>query len=336
MAETLLIDTIIPEIFLDYFSENSVLDTTFFTSGIVRPLQTFNTLLDGGAQEFSSPFWHSLTKEGDTDEVPKQDADVTIGKITAGSFVVRRQFRVHAWGSNDLTTVAIGEDPMTAIANQINQWWSTRMQANLFSSLQGVIADNIANDGGDLVLDITANTGDQAKINEEAIIDATFLMGSKFSKITAMSMHSIPYSRMIKLGLVDSVPLQDQDSRISYYQDKRVIVSDEDTFTLETVNEVADTPVYWITFFKEGAFGYGETMVGYQPLSTERDEKRGGGKNYLHSRKVFALHPEGFTWTNDNTIVDEYPTNAELQDSSHWNRVFEKKNVNFVVLKTLG
>ena len=92
-----------------------------------------------------------------------------------------------------MAAVLAGEDPIDAIQNMVENFWYKVIQNVLFASVRGVIADNV-NDNSDMILNLTAKAGEDAKISSTSIIQAIFLMGDKFQEITAMSMHCSVFS----------------------------------------------------------------------------------------------------------------------------------------------
>lgn len=335
MAETKITNVVVPEVYNDYAMERSIYHSALYKSGIVVRDPQIDQSLDGGAKQFTTPFWKDLIDPNNLDEVPDEDNSVDTDNIEASEFVVRRQMRVKKWGANDMAAVLAGEDPIDAIQNMVENFWYKVMQNVLFASVRGVIADN-ANDNNDMILNLTAQAGDDAKISSTSIIQAIFLMGDKFQEITAMSMHSVPYSRLVQNNLIDFTPDSEQNVGFGTYLGKTVILDDDQTSTLEVVGGVPNTPVYWTTLYKRGAFGYGESAARYIMTEIDRDADKGGGIDFLHSRRVFALHPAGFDW-QENTVAKKFPSNTELATAANWDRAFSSvKNVGFVVLKTLG
>lgn len=335
MAETKIINVVVPEVYNDYAVERSIYHSALYKSGIIVRSNEIDTQLAGGARQFTTPFWKDLIDPSNLDEVPDEDQDVATDNIEASEFNVRRQMRVKKWGANDMSAVLAGEDPMDAILNMVENFWYKAFQNILFATVRGVIADN-ANDGDDMILDLTAQAGDAAKISSQAIIQAIFLMGDKFQEITALSMHSVPYQRLVQNNLIDFTPDSEQNVGFGTYLGKSVILDDDQTSTLETIGGVDNTPVYWTILYKRGAFGYGESASGYLMTEIDRNPDKGGGIDFLHTRRVFAMHPAGFDWV-EGSIAKKFPNNTELATAAHWNRVYSSvKNVGFVVLKTLG
>ena len=48
------------------------------------------------------------------------------------------------------------------------------------------------------------------------------------------------------------------------------------------------------------------------------------------------MHPRGVKWTGAGTVASTSPTNTELQQAAAYLRVYEKKNVRLLELKTNG
>ena len=336
MAETKITNVVVPEVYSDYAMERSIYHSALYKSGIVVRDSVIDTNLNGGAKQFTTPFWKDLIHPANMDEVPDEEQNVATDNIEASQFNVRRQFRVKKWGANDMSAVLAGTDPIDAITGMVENFWYKALQNTLFASVRGVIADNAITNDSDMVLDLTVKSGNDAKISSEAIINAIFLMGDKFQEISAISMHSVPYSRLVLNNLIDFTPDSEQNVGFGTYLGKTVILDDDQTSTLETVGGTANTPVYWTTLYKRGAFGYGESASNYLMTEVDRDSDKGGGIDFLHSRRVFALHPAGFHWV-EGTLSKEFPTNTELAVADHWTRAYSSvKNVGFVVLKTLG
>lgn len=336
MAETKIENIVVPEVFNDYALERSIYHSALYKSGIVVRDPNLDTNLEGGAKLFTTPFWKDLINVNKMDEVPDENADVDTDSINASHFAVRRQMRVKKWGANALSAVLSGENPIEAISSMVENFWYKAMQTVLFSTVRGVIANNAIANANDMILDITDKQGNDAKISAKSIIDAIFLMGDKFQEITGISMHSVPYARLVQNNLIDFTPDSEQNVGFGTYLGKTVILDDDQTFTKETVGGTPDTVVYWTTLYKRGAFGYGESARNYQMTEIDRDADRGGGIDFLHSRRVFALHPAGFNYTN-MVGTKEFPTNNDLADGTNWTRAFSSvKNVGFVVLKSLG
>lgn len=325
MAVTKVTDVVIPEVYDDYFMENSIYKSAVWKSGIVTKNPQFDTLLDGGAKTFTLPFWKSNTVIDTDATAVDEDATLTPAKLDSGYMTARRQFREKAFGQNDLAAVLAGEAPIDGIIQLTEAFWNRNYQKVLFKSIQGVIADNVANDDGDMVKDITSDGTDE--INSDAVIDTVALFGDMDEDLTAIAMHSVPYNRLRKNNLIDFRADNEQNIGWGTYLGKSVIVDDS----------LVVSSVYWTVLFKAGAFGYGESFTNYVPTETDRDPSASGGQTLYYTRRVFLMHPAGFAWTDAAAMTTDSPTNAELAAAAQWDRVATSiKNVGFAVLKSNG
>ena len=332
MAETRITNVVVPTIFTAYTMERTIYLSRFFRSGVSVVDPVINDRLNGGGLTFNVPFWKELTQ---SNEVPAEASNQTINPITTGTQIAIRQMRVQAWGSNDMSAVLAGDDPMRAIGDYVAGNWAKNFQTNLMSIVRGVIADNIANDSSDLVNDISIADGDNAtddqKIGTNAIITSAFLLGDQYEKFAAIAMHSVPYQRLVEADLIDFVADSEQDIVIPRYMGMEVILDDE----IYSVAGGTSGTVYWTVLFERGAFSYGESTVGYEPTEVDRDPDAGGGIDQLFTRRVYSYHPRGFAWQS-SSMAGEFPTDAELATAANWDRVYNAKNAGFVALLTNG
>lgn len=324
MAYTALTDAQIPELYTDYQREGSIYKSALARSGIIQRNTAIESALAGGAAVFNMPFWKMNTVIGATASAVNAAATLTPSNIDSAKMVARRLFWEQAFGTNDMVNVNSGSNVMDAITAALDPFWEKNLNAMVFSSIQGVIADNVANDSGDLVNDVTA-VGD-TKIDSDAIIDTVAKMGDRMEEITAVAMHSKVYANLIKKNLIDTRPDSEQNVGFGTYLGKSVIVDDS----------LIVSSTYWTVLFKQGAFAYGESFNGYVPNEFARNELASGGQSYIVTRKVNSVHPLGFAWTS-TTESNTYPTIANLAVTANWNRVVSSpKNCGFVVCKSLG
>jgi len=204
------------------------------------------------------------------------------------------------------------------------------MQRVMFAIIKGVIADNVDNDSGDLVYDVTTSGTPAAanKISSTAVIGGHGLLGDAAGDFTAIAMHSTPYYQLITLNLIDFEPTNTQNLGFGTYMGLSVIVTDELTADTDGSNSV-----YWNILFKPGAIGYGESASGIVPVETDRVVL--DGEDVLVTRRQFTMHPLGFKWL-ETSVGGEMPTRSELEESGNWDRVYDKKNCGLVVVKTNG
>lgn len=328
MAVNTISDIVIPEVYNDYFLENSIYKSALWRAGIVASDPRMNGLLQGGAEVFNLPFWKSNDVVGADAAPVDEDTTLTPAAIGTGQMVARRHFREKAFGQNDVAAVLAGEAPVDQMIDLTERFWNRNYQAILFNSIRGVIDDNDSNDSDDMINDITGDTDDT--INSGAVIDTISLFGDADEDLTALGMHSIPYNNLRKDNLIDFTPDNAQNIGWGTYLGKSVIVDD---------SLLISGPEYWTVLFKPGAFAFSEDLTSglYEPTEVERNPNYSGGQSVYYTRRVFLIHPFGFAWSDDGSPGADFPTDAELRDGGNWDRVVsDVKNVGFAVLKSNG
>ena len=245
--------------------------------------------------------------------------------------VARRLLFGKGWGAEELASVIAGSNAMDAIASMVDGYWDVQLQRIMFAIIKGAIQDNIDNDSSDLVHDATTTGTPTAahKISTTNIVSTYAKLGDAAGKLTAIAMHSTPYYQLVQSNLID----YERDSGITNigygtYNGLTVVVTDELTADTDGANSV-----YWNIVFTAGAFGFGESSNNITVVETDRDAAKGEDK--LYTRRNICMHPMGFRWI-ETSVSDDNPTRDELEEAGNWDRVFEKKNCGFAVLKTNG
>lgn len=331
MAETRLSDVVVPQVFDPYVSERTLKLNAFYQSGILVRNPVIYENLAGGSKTFTVPFWKDLTGNS---EVPTETDAMAVNNLTSDKMVVRRQIRMKAWGANDLAAQLSGDDPVRAIADRVAGYWASEIQRLLILSIRGIISDNVANDSGDLVVDISIEDGNNAtssnKISAEKTIEAIMKQGDHFKEVTAIAVHSAVYSTLVKNDLIDYVKDSQADVVIPTYLGLRVIVDD----ALPVIAGSTSGYKYHSYLFKAGAVGFAENIGKLVANEVER-VKTGIGVENLYTRRQFAFAPAGFSWVmaNDTGIS---PTDANLYTASSWDRVFDRKNTGILAIISNG
>lgn len=332
MSEARITDIIVPEIFSEYIAERSLNQNRFAQAGVMVPNGQLSALLGGGGKTFNLPYWKDLS--GATD-IPSETVDTTVNPIATDKQVARRQIREKAWGSNDLAAALAGADPYAAIADRVSGFWAKADEAALLYTIRGIIAGNIKDNSGDLVVDISTEDGAAAtsanKISAKKTIEAVMKQGDVFDEVVAMGVHSVVYQTLVENDLIDYVADSNGKLSIPTYMGLRLIVSDN----MPVIAGTSSGYKYHSYLYKAGAVAYGENPSFITPVEVYRNPKRGGGVDELYTRKQFAIHPLGFAWAmaSDTGIS---PTDANLYHEDSWNRVYEKKNTGIVALISNG
>jgi hypothetical protein len=341
MALVQIADVVVPAEFTAYVQVLTAQRNAFVTSGVVETNPVFNALLAGGGRTFTLPFSNDLADDeanisGDSPAdvqvrpFPNPGNDSSPKKITTGIEVAVRHNRNQSWSSSDLAGQLAGVDPLSLIGKRVAAYWARQDQRTTIATIQGVIADNIANDSGDMVKDIstTGSITDANRFSAEAFIDACQTMGDRQEDLAAIAVHSVIYTRMKKLNLIDFIPDSQGGDPIPTYQGRRVIVDDGmPVFT--------DTNLKYSTYiFSAGVLAYG-TGSPKVPTAVHRQELagNGGGQEVLTNRRELIIAPRGFKYL-DASCAGVSPTNTELKNALNWDRVFERKLCRIVELRT--
>lgn len=326
MAVTRLGDVIVPEEFTAYTVQNTMEASALVQSGIVQRNGEIEAQLRAGADSFTVPFWNDLGDDEANIANDDPDATATPRKITSEKQIVRKAFLHNSWSAMNLASELSGDDALQRIQERAAAYWTRQTQRRLIASLNGILADNVANNTGDMVLDITGATGAAAEFATAAVIDAAGTLGDQMGNVAGIAVHSDIYRKMLKLDLVEFVP--DSQSRMfATYRGMAVVVDD-------LLPSAAGD--YTTVLFTPGAVGWGLTAPRVAD-GTEIENKpgagNGGGQQILHSRVNLAVHPAGFQW-REQTVADESPTIAELALPANWSRVVERKAVGLAFLKS--
>lgn len=325
MAVTQIADVIVPANFTSYIVQNTMEKTALAESGVAVRNGVIIDNLTAGSKLFTVPNWFDL---GNTEaDVVSDDPAVnsTPQKVNSGKQDIRLSYLHASWSAMNLASELSGDSAMERIQARAVAYWDRQFQRRLMSSLNGILADNVANDAGDMVKDISGLTGGNEKFSASAVIDAAGTLGDSMRDLVAIAMHSDTYKLALKNDLIDTV----QQSDGGFFQTFRglaVIVDD---------GMPASAGTYTTVLFGRGAVGYGISpprIAEGTEIEGKPSAGNGGGQQILHSRINLAIHPAGFTW-KDTSVAAISPTIAELAIATNWDRVFERKAIPLAFLK---
>lgn len=337
MATVQLSDIIDVTVFQDLPAVNGVGKTALWQSGIVASSPLLNDLANAAGKTSELPFWKDLDDTSVPNLSNDNPADVaTPDKVDQGEQTARKAFLNKGWSATDLAVeLAMGENAMTHIRNRTDRYWARQWQARLIASANGVLADNVANDSGDMVHDIAIEDGDNATatnlFSRSAFTASAFTMGDMFDEMTAIAVHSVVYKRMVDNDDIDFIPDSQGNMTIPTFLGRRVILDD----SMPVVAGGTSGFKYTSILFGNGAFGYGEGMPTV-PVEVEREaaQANGGGVETLWLRKTWIVHPFGFQ--NTGTPAATSFSLTELAAATTWDRVVARKNIPMAFLITNG
>jgi hypothetical protein len=344
MALVQLTDVIIPEVYSSYQVVDDAERTAFFESGIAVRSPLIDQLANGPSSIIHVPFWKDIDPNDEPNYSDDTTNEATPDKIATGEQIGRNAYLNKGMSSADLVNELIADDPMRRIRARFSTYWQRQWQRRTIAMLRGVLADNIANDSGDMVEDISIEAGNSATSanvwSRTAFTEAAFTLGDRFDSTSAIAVHSMVYKRMVNNDDIDFVPDSTGTFNIPMFMGRRVIVDDG----LPVVAGATNGFKYTSILFQGAAVGYG-TGSPKVPVEVDRAAAKGngGGIETLWERKTWAIHPFGFQFTS-NTVsggaatdtLGRSPTLANLALAANWNRVVERKQVPLAFLITNG
>lgn len=318
---------------IEYSKENSAL----FESGVVADDPHLAKMFAEGGLIQQVPTWNDLA---DTDPNISSDdpsGNATPEKITSKKHRATILHRNKGYSAMDLAGAVAGEDPVQAVINKrIGPYWTRHFNSTAVSIGKGLLADNIANDAGDMVIEAATSAltavSAATRFSRELAVDAAHTMGDAAEDLKAIAVHSSIRAKMLKDDDIEFTKPSENGMVIETYKGLRVIVSD----ALPSEQSGTNPIVYTSILFGDGFFHFGDvTMKQKQPIGYERDESagNGGGMEEIWSRRSFWFHPEGFDYT-DASSLGATPTNAELELAVNWDRSFDRKNCKVAFLKS--
>ncbi|MBD1602084.1 major capsid protein [Pseudomonas typographi] len=318
MATTQLSDVFVADYYAALDPVNSPEKTAVYDSGIVTRSPVLDAVASNGQGTAEVAYWQDL----DADEAPNISNDDPddlgeVGKAAQGSMRARTLFLNKGYGVADLTAELANSEPMQHIRNRFGTYWTRQWQRYLLGAARGIIASNIANNDGDMVIDAGAT------ISAGAFQDAAFTAGDAADQFGAIGVHSVVMNQMVKQDLIEY--LRDSEGKIilATYLGKPVFMDDGLTYSAGQ---------YLSVFFGQGAFGYGVgTPHTPEELQRKPDGGNGGGAEVLWERKTYILQPAGFSWAGSNTL-NQSPSATQYAAAANWTRVFDRKQVPFAAV----
>jgi len=323
MAVTRITDVIEPSVFTEYTVQNSVEASALVQSGVAARNSEMEAQRRAVVDSYSVPFWNDLADDEADVVSDDPNEESTPAKLGTGKQLVRKAFLHKSWSAMNLASELSGSDALERIQARVSAYWTRQAQRRLIAALNGILADNEANDGGDLLEDVSgAGTSD---LTASAVIDAALTLGDQMGGLRAMAVHSDTYAAILKGDLVEFVP-DSEGRQIATYRGMALVVDD-----LMPV----DTGTYTTALFGPGAVGWGLTqprIADGTEIDSNPSAGNGGGQQVLHSRVNLSMHPAGFTW-QESSVAGASPTQAEIATATNWDRVVDRKAIPLAFLK---
>lgn len=326
MAVTRLSDLIQHTQFQKLALAESIRKSALYDSGLIVPDQELSRLcLANVGSTFQFEYFDDLA-----DSTPNQSSDnpattATANKIATATNQAVKIMRNNGWGAANLAAnLSATGDPMVAIAGRIGAYWARHYDITAIAAVRGLIADNVANDSGDMVNNISGVSNGQ-KITFDALADTAQTLGDAQSMLGICVMHSAMANVLLKDQVTNKV--FDSAGNLLYQEilGWRILISD---------NVYNAAGVYDTYVFKPGSIGMGFGAA-KKPEEVENAPSAGNGEGIetVWSRRHFCIHPYGFDFTKDTVTDSISPSNADLVLAANWNRKYERKRVGLAVLR---
>jgi hypothetical protein len=260
-------------------------------SGVLTMDPRLSAMAATGGNIGELPFYKPLgTAEPNYSNDVSGDAS-TPQNVTDSKMIFRLASQNQSWSTMDLAVELALADPSGAITGRIGEYWATNNEKRIIQSAMGVLADNVANDSGDMVNNIATDAAGAPTaaelISADAVIDTIQTMGDHGEGLGVMAMHSVPYRSLQKQNLIDFIPDARGEVNIPTYQGKIVVVDD----SLPAVSG-ANRVTYTTIIFSSGAFagGFG-TPQNASELDRDPSSGNGGGQTLIYSRRSDIFQP---------------------------------------------
>lgn len=285
-----------PELFNEYIMAEIRERSAFLNSGA---LAATDALVPTEGFQINLPGFNGLSGEAD---VLDDSNPLVADKINSHNQVAPILERGKAWAAHDLITLRTGMDPLQAAAGQIGSFWARNYDA-IGLDVAMAAADGI-DSSGDVVNDISAETGAASNISAEAVIDTQNLAGEYAGEYDVIVMHPDVRAQLRKDDLTDFLP-DSENVLQEMYQGMRIVVSSRLS---------PDVDTYSTLIVSVPALGLAENMDADLMFEFDRDAK--AGRTDLVVRRRFVIHPFGTAYTG--TLGGVSPANADLADSTNW------------------
>lgn len=190
------------EVVTSFMDRDPVTRTPFFESGLLTNNPLVQQAAASSTQIVELPYWGDLDASVEPNYSNDQYQDIAVPqKIATGSLKARNAHLNEGWGVMSLVQELAASDPFERIAARLDTYWRQEAELRLVATLKGLLADNIADNAGDMRIDLAATA-----LTANAIIDAQATMGDAFGDLAGVVLHSKMYFALAKAGLTDEAP----------------------------------------------------------------------------------------------------------------------------------
>lgn len=314
-------DLIVPEVFDPYWMEETAEKVRVLAPMTTNDPAIANAFSNSGSRLIHLPFFKDL--DGDSEPL-SVGHEISVNRIKSDKDVARRHMRAKGWTVNDLESELTAEDPLAAIVSRVADYWSRQIQKYLFHTLEGVFAQNDANEGGDLIEDVY-DAASAVSLDRVILARAKNKIGDSGDMLEWIAIHSDTYTNLQINDKVRQERDSQADLQFESFAGFRIVVDD----SAPKVEDATDLTEYTSYLFAPNAVAYGDNFA---DVPSEIDRAAEFSETRLFTRIHFMIHLRGYKWTETN-VDSETPSPAEIIDAANYERVYEKKNIRVVAIK---
>ena len=197
---TILSDVVFRDELRDYITVNSVERTAFFESGILTSNSDMSTLLASPSNTFTIPWWVDLDASIESNYSNDVYTDIAVPlSVTSASMQARAAYLNEGFNCMNLVKNITNQDPLEFVAGRMLSYWRKQAQRRAIATVVGIYNDNVASNGGDMVVDAGGT------ISAAAIIRAKATMGDysgQLGGLSVIAMHSAVQTELDRKSVV--------------------------------------------------------------------------------------------------------------------------------------
>lgn len=329
---TTLTDIFEPRLFNAYVTEAITAKSALFNSGAIVQSPQIAEMAASAGRTGDLPFF---TEDQYAAPTVAKDTNDNISATAVGTGVqtFQKDFLNKSWGTANLTAQVAGEDVIGHVAaNVVAPYWTQAYQDLAIKKLNGVLKDNIANDDGDMVVDVAVTeAGAGVALDLDVVIDGRATLGDRMNDQMIMIVHSKVYAGLMKREAHNFTKPSEVEP-FERYNGMIILVDDAVPATAG-----ANQTVYTSFLLGAGALAIGDAALpDANVIDVDQKAGNGSGTSTLISRRRLILHPAGFASSATVAAGFASPSFNAYDAASAWDRVVSRKNAKIVGIKTNG
>jgi hypothetical protein len=327
MATVQLADIYNPLTFARRAQEAQIELNAFLASGVMVSDGALQEQIGAGGNIGEITNYNPLDVSGEPNYSNDNPNDTSTPKnVNTAKMSFRLCSQNESWSTMDLSRELALEDPVGAITGRIGRYWATMNEKRVIQSMLGILADNVANDAGDMRINVATDAAgavtDAERISALTVLQTKQTLGDHAAMLSTIALHSVIYTRLQIQNLIDFIPDASGQVMIPTYLGYRLVIDD----SLPAVAG-ANRVTYTCIFFGQGALGSANGAVETpSELDRKADTGNGGGQTIIHDRRSDLIHPLGFSFTS-TSVAGQSATHAELATAANWDRVWDRKHI---------